>query len=58
MTIDFEKSRDLGMYITSFTNLYGKSPTLSATKFFMHSTSDAKSKILKDLEAEHLSQKD
>lgn len=58
MTVDLEKSRDLGMYVTSFKNLYGKSPTLSATQYFMHSTSEAKTKILKDLETEHLRQKD
>ena len=58
MTVDFEKSRDLGMYVTSFKNLYGRSPTLSATQYFMHSTSEAKARILKELETEHLKQKD
>lgn len=58
MTVDFEKSRDLGIYVTSFKNLHGKSPTLSATQHFMHSSSEAKAKILKDLETEHLRQKD
>jgi hypothetical protein len=58
MPVDFEKSRDLGIFEASYRNLYRKSPNLAATRHFMYSTSEAKAKILKELELEHLKQKD